>query len=297
MTQNQLAYNSGVQLNHSGVGQNYVSWTSKFNLSKNPFKDTLDTDLFFRTRQHEEALVKIRIGIEDQHALLLLAGASGTGKTIVSQVVLKALDPAFFEPVFVFVHPGMGKGALLTAILRELGVEKIARYASKQLQQLQEKALTLHANGKRLVVVIDEAHFLKADALHILRTLSNLETESEKLVTVLLVAEDILRRRLNSPYYASLRSRIMFSMRLLNLTFEETEQYIKYRLLKCKAPAHLIEEDSYHVIHHFSKGVPREINRLLYNAFMETIAADRFSISPEILRNVSHKFAFFHGKN
>lgn len=274
----------GVNVGFGGSGVNYFSWTSKFSLSKNPFKDTLDTALFFRTRQHEEALVKIRIGIEDKHALIMLTGASGTGKTMVSQVVLRSLDQEFFSPVFVPVFPGMGRGALLGAVLKELDVRPAARYASERLAQLQAKALALHADGRRLVVVIDEAHFLKADALHILRTLSNLETEQEKLVTVLLVAEPVLRRRLNAPSYASLRGRITFSVELAAMTPEETEQYIKYRLLKCEAPAHLLSEDAYQVVHHFCDGNPREVNRFLYNAFMDAMASDSFSITPEILR-------------
>jgi len=269
---------------NSGASLNYFSWADKFNMAKNPFKDTLDTDLFYRTRQHEEAVVKIRIAIEDKHALILLSGASGTGKTMVSQVALRSMDPQSIAPIFVFVYPGMGRGALLAAILKELEVETVARYTSQRLAQLQEKALLLHAEGRRLVIIIDEAHFLKADALHVLRTLSNLETEEEKLVSVLLVAEEGLQRRLNSPSYASLRGRITFKLDLDPLTPEETEQYIKYRLLKCDVRTSLLTDEAYQVVHHFCEGNPREINRLLYNGFLEATASDSFSITPEILR-------------
>ena len=269
---------------NSGASLNYFSWADKFNMAKNPFKDTLDTDLFYRTRQHEEAVVKIRIAIEDKHALILLSGASGTGKTMVSQVALRSMDPQSIAPIFVFVYPGMGRGALLAAILKELEVETVARYTSQRLAQLQEKALLLHAEGRRLVIIIDEAHFLKADALHVLRTLSNLETEEEKLVSVLLVAEEGLQRRLNAPSYASLRGRITFKLDLDPLTPEETEQYIKYRLLKCDVRTSLLTDEAYQVVHHFCEGNPREINRLLYNGFLEATASDSFSITPEILR-------------
>lgn len=268
----------------TGMGMSYFSWNDKFSLNRNPFRDTIDTNLFFRTRQHEEAVVKTRIGIEDRHALILLTGDSGTGKTMVSQVVLRSLDHEKYETVFVFVHPGMGKGPLLKSILKELGVAKPGRYTSDLLSQLQEKSLELHAAGKRPVVFIDEAHFLKADALHLLRTLSNLETEEEKLVTVVLLAEDTLVRRLNASSYSSLRSRITFKMNLEPLTPEETEQYVKFRLLKCDVRAHLLTGDAYQVVHHFCNGVPREVNKLLYNGFMEAMASNNFSITPEILR-------------
>lgn len=263
---------------------NYFNWTSKFGLTKNPFRDTLDTTLFYRTRQHEEALVKVKIGIEDKHALIFLAGDSGTGKTMVSQVALRSLDQSRIAPVFVFVYPEMGWGALLTAILQELAIEKIARYTSQRIAQLQEKALNLHGEGRRLVIIIDEAHFLKADALHMLRTLSNLETEKEKLVTVLLVAEHSLTRRLNTPSYASLRGRITFRLELNILSPEETEQYIKFRLLKCAVKINLLTVEAYQLVHHFCNGNPREINRMLYNGFMDAMALDDFSITPDILR-------------
>jgi len=270
------------------IGMNYIDWNAGFGFTKNPFKDTLDTDLFFRTRQHEKALVKLRIGIEDRHALLLLTGISGTGKTLVSQVLFRDLDLTRYVPVFVLVYPGMGKGALLDAILDELAVTEKGLYVKDRLERLHDKALSLYRDGRRLVVIIDEAHFLKADALHILRTLSNLETEEEKLVTVLLVAEENLRRRLRAPSYASLRGRITFSVSLHPLILSETVQYIKYRLLKCGSQAHLLSEEAFAEAHRLSGGNPREINKLLYNGLLEAASGEDTVITPAILRGAFH---------
>ena len=198
-------------------------WYTQFGLHKNPFKDTIDTKLFFLTKQHEEAAVKIKIGILDQHALILLDGSSGTGKTLAAQVVLRSLDRDSFATIFTSVFPGMGKGALLGAILTETTIPP-ARLVHYRLAQIQDQAMSLRREGRRLVIVIDEAHFLSSEALHSLRTLSNLETEHEKLITVLLVAEPGLARRLAGASYASLRSRITFAIRLLPLTLEGVEQ-------------------------------------------------------------------------
>lgn len=247
-------------------------WSSQFGLKKNPFRDTIDSELFFRTRQHEEALVKIKIGIEDQHALILLSGLSGTGKTLATQMVLRALDPSAFTAAFVFVFPGMGKGALLGAILAELEVQP-ARFVHDRLAQLQHQAMMLSQAGRRLVIVIDEAHFLQADALHVLRTLANLETEQEKLVTVLLVAEKNLAQRLRAPSYASLRGRITFAVSLEPLNVEELEQYVKYRLLKCGGELTVLPAEVYVLVHELSRGIPREANRLLYAGFIEAMAS------------------------
>jgi type II secretory pathway predicted ATPase ExeA len=268
-------------------------WAEKFGLKGNPFKDTIDTDLFFRTRQHEEALLKLKIGIEDKHALILLTGSSGTGKTLASQVALQGLDMARFEPVFVFVYPGMGKGALLGAILADLNIEG-GRFVHQRLISLQEVALNIHEQGRRLVIIIDEAHFLKADALHILRTLSNIETEHEKLVSVLLVAEQSLRRRLRSPSYASLRGRITFSISLSPLSLEDLEQYVKFRLLKCGGQADLLDPDIYNLLYEATQGVPREVNRLLYNGFIDAASRGEHP-APRNFRNAVANMKGLHG--
>lgn len=250
-------------------------WASHFGLKKNPFQDTINTDLFFRTKQHEEATVKIKIGIEDRHALILLDGVSGTGKTLATQVVLRSLDSDYFTPVFVPVFPGMGKGALLGAILSAMEVDS-GRLVHERLTVIQEQALKQGCDGRRLVIVIDEAHFLSSDALHCLRTLSNLETGREKLVTVLLVAEPGLAKRLASPFYASLRGRITFAVRLEPLTLEGLEQYVKYRILKCGGdPARLLSPECYVQIHGLSHGIPRDVNRLLYVSFIEAMTSGR----------------------
>ena len=266
-----------------------------FESVRRSFRDTLDTDLFFRTRQHEEALVKIRLGIQDRHALILVSGRSGTGKTLVSQAALRSMDPYSFEPCFVFVHPGMGKGPLLGAILREMGVENVARFTNNRVAQIQEEALSLFVIGRRLVIVIDEAHFLKSDGLHILRTLSNMETEKQKIVTVLLIAEKSLLRRLTATSYASLRGRITFALNLQRLSAQETEQYIKYRLLKGGASANLVSKEAYVAAHRLSGGIPREINRLMYNSLIEAMVNDETMISISTLQAADMKIGVSHG--
>ncbi len=273
-----------------------TDWAENFGLKCNPFQDSLDTQLFFRTRQHEEALLKIRIGIEERHALILLTGKAGTGKTLVSQLVLRGLDQQRYVPSFVFVFPGMGKGPLLDAILVEAGIEETIHSTAKRLFRLQEAALYRHSRGERLVIIVDEAHFLKADGLHLLRTLSNLETEREKLVTVVLVSEDSLVKRLKRPSYNSLRSRVTFTISLAPLGLPETEQFIKFRLLKCGGDINLMTRECYEMVHHLTGGIPREINKLLYNGLLEAYVEDRRELTPAILERTGSKIGVLDGQ-
>jgi len=227
--------------------------------------------------------------------MVAIVGASGTGKTLVSQAALKSFDLAAVTPVLIFVHPGMGKGPLLDGLLAELGKNGGARRTRDRLSLLHEQALALYQSGRRLVVVIDEAHFLAADGLHILRTLSNLETETEKLITVLLIAEEGLSRRLRKPSYASLRTRITFSVVLQPLSVPDSEQYIKYRILKSGGRLDLIPAAVYADIHRFSKGIPREINRLLYNSLIEALAASEQVLHAETVARAAAKLGLHDG--
>jgi type II secretory pathway predicted ATPase ExeA len=269
-------------------------WARQFGLNKNPFKDNIDTDLFFRTRQHEDAALKIRIGLEDKHAVILLTGVSGTGKTLVSQVALRAMHTSLYKPVLVFAYPGMSRAGLLAAILTELNVQA-ARFVHDRLQQIQAAALDLYQQGRRLVIIIDEAHFLKADALHILRTLSNLETEREKLVTVILAAEQSLIRRLRAPSYAALRGRITFAITLEPLGRDDLEQYIKYRFLKCGGAPNLLSTAVYDLLFEKSGGIPRAVNRLLYGAFIEALAAGQSEVGLSMVVVAAQKLAAING--
>lgn len=275
----------------SHAASTFFSWQENFGLRQNPFRDSLDSDLFFRTRQHEEALIKLRIGIDDGHALIMLNGVSGAGKTFVSQISLLSLSRENYETAMIFAYPGMGKGMLLESVLIEMGEENPARFTHNRLAQLQEKAMALHRQGKRLLVVIDEAHFLKSDSLHLLRTLANLETQTNKLITILLISEPALRRRLAAPSYAALRGRITFMIELQPMSLGETEQYIKYRLLKCGGNSDFLPNHIYKTIYELSQGIPREINRLLYNGMIEAQTNDIHGLTPELLRNVAEKQA------
>jgi len=270
-----------------------LHWAGQFGLNKNPFKDNIDTDLFFRTRQHEDAVLKIRIGLQDKQAIILLSGVSGTGKTLVSQVALRALTRGLYRPVLVLAYPGMSRANLLAAILSELEIPA-ARFAHDRLGQIQEAALNSYHEGRRLVIIIDEAHFLKADALHVLRTLSNLETELEKLVTVLLCAEQFLIKRLRAPSYAALRGRINFAINLDPLSSEDLEQYVKYRLLKCGGPPDLLTPPVYKLLHEKSGGIPRAVNRLLYSSFIEAMAAGQ-PVTESIVEAAAQKLAVIDG--
>jgi len=259
-----------------------------FGLTSHPFSDAVNPDFFYGSRGHERALKKMVMTVEDNISLGLVYGKSGTGKSLLSVMLLKHLDPEKYRSALVLVSPGMTKTSLLKEILRELGEynEKLPSKTQDLLDLLHEQIIDLYSHRKRLVILIDEAHFLSAGALHLLRTISNLETPQQKLTTCLLFSEDLFLRRLSHPSYQSLRNRMYMKVRLSGMEEDETIQYIKYRLLAagCKEP--IFDEALYAGMQKATGGVAREINRICHNCLAEGFLQKKKIVDVELLRNV-----------
>ena len=234
-----------------------------FGMDRPPFQDGVNPDFFFQTQPHEEALSRLLLCCEQGRALGLLTGQSGTGKTLLSQLLLSLLESERYQPVLVLGHPGMTQSGLLRGILQELHIPlPEGRLNVETLLRLVEQAcLDAYALGRRIVILLDEAHFLPSVALHTVRTLTNLETPEQKLVTVLLFAEEFLLRRLRHPRFRSLRSRVSIRAHLRPLTPEETEQFLKFRLLVAGGQPDVFTPAAYTYISQQAQGVPREVLR------------------------------------
>ncbi|NOY52049.1 MAG: AAA family ATPase [Deltaproteobacteria bacterium] len=259
-----------------------------FGLISHPFSDAVNPDFFYSSRGHERALRKMAMTVEDNISLGLVHGKSGTGKSLLSVMLLKHLDPEKYRSALVLVSPGMTKTSLLKEILRELGEynEKLPSKTQDLLDLLHEQIIDLYSHQRRLVILIDEAHFLSSGALHLLRTISNLETPQQKLTTCLLFSEDLFLRRLSHPSYQSLRNRMYMKVRLSGMEADETTQYIKYRLLAagCKEP--MFDEAVYAEIQKATDGVARDISRVCHNCLAEGFLQKKKTVDVELLRNV-----------
>ncbi|NUP90135.1 MAG: AAA family ATPase [Candidatus Sumerlaeia bacterium] len=256
-----------------------------FGLTTNPFADNVNPQFFFRTEAHEEAFILMKKAVEDDASLALCTALSGTGKTLLTQILLQDLDTHHHRTILTLVYPGMSRTALLRDILGELGLDPPAGRTSihAMLSQIQQEIIRLHACGQKLVLIIDEAHFLKPDSLHILRTLSNIEVPEKKLISVLLFGEDHFRDRLDLPSFKAVLSRMVFRCTLRPLNAEEVEQYIKFRCLMAGGRADLFETSAIEPICRATRGVPREINRLAHNGLLAAARTERQQVNGEII--------------
>jgi general secretion pathway protein A len=250
------------------VPRNFLEY---YGLANNPFADCVNPGFFYRTQAHSEALRSVTLAVEFETSVGLLTGPSGMGKTLVSQLLLQQLDPAKYCAALVLVTPGLGKCGLLREILSELSVALPVGPPRVQdlVKILSNQIIDLHREGKRLVLIIDESHFLSAECLHIVRTISNIEIPACKLVTCLLFGEERLNHRLDHPSYESLRNRIYLRGSLPCLGLEDTVQYVKYRLMVANRMPELFTPEALAAIHRLSGGICRSINKLAMLSLIE----------------------------
>ncbi len=230
---------------------------------KHPFGDSLDTSFFYKSSHHETTLLKMKISIEHDISFGMVIGKSGTGKTLISQALLETLPREKYHPVLVPVTPNLSKSAFLKMILKGLDVEcDKKRDINGLVDMLAEKIIFMYNKNIKPVLLVDECHFLSSQALHILRTLSNFEAFHKKLLTCILFSEPSFLRRLNNPFYASLKSRIYLDVELKALDFDECVNYIKFRLLVAgKRKENFFSNEQLKMIFEVSKGIPRHINK------------------------------------
>jgi general secretion pathway protein A len=254
-----------------------------FGFEDNPFRDSVNPKFFFRTESHEQAYIKMRDCVDEHIALGLTAAASGTGKTLLTQILLADLDPKKYLPVVILVYPQMTRTALLMEIARELEIEvRDTSRVQTLISHVHRRIIELYRQGIKPVLIIDEVHFLKADSLHLLRTLSNIEVPERKLVTILLFGEEAFLDRLEQPNYRALFSRVFVRADLRPLEPPEVEQYIKFRCLVAGGNGAVFEKTTFPLIHELSGGIPREINRFCYEAMTRAAVRKRKTIGPDL---------------
>lgn len=250
------------------------NFVSQFGLRENPFADCVHPAFFFRTDSHADAFRSMMLAVDFRASLGMVTGPSGTGKTLVSQLLLQHFEEPKHRVVLVLVTPGLSKTGLLREILSELNLALPAGIARVQdlVKLLSNHIIEMHEQGQRLVIIVDECHLLSADCLHIIRTISNIETPQEKLTTCLLFGETRLADRLEHSSYASLSNRIYLRCELYPLTANEVAQYVKFRLMTAGRLDELFTEPALVALHECSGGICRSVNKLAMLSLIE--AAD-----------------------
>ncbi|WP_088210035.1 ExeA family protein [Shewanella sp. Shew256] len=239
-----------------------------FGLSQTPFSLTPNTGFFFGLSPHVEALQVLQTALQTGEGFIKVTGEVGTGKTLICRKLINEL-PQGFHCAYL-PNPYLTPAELRWAVANELGLKYTSEIDQQQLTGLiQQQLLALSAHGHAIVLVLDEAQALPDESLEALRLFTNLETESRKLLQVVLFGQPELDERLKRQAFRQLRQRITFSYSLRPLTWDETDAYIRYRLAVAGyAGQALFSAKLTRKIAEASRGIPRLINILAHKALM-----------------------------
>jgi MSHA biogenesis protein MshM len=244
-------------------------YTEHYGLKELPFGITPDTHFFFAHSSYQEALNTLLIAVRTGEGFLKVVGEVGTGKTLLCRKLLNALEAEGFVTAYV-PNPYLEPMTLLLAVADELGVQYPEQVNQHQLLKLLTQFLIdTHAGGKRVVLCLDEAQAMPIDTLETLRLISNLETESRKLLQIVLFGQPELDMKLDDPSIRQLKQRITFACNLDSLNLQDLEHYLAHRLTIAgyRGPR-LFARSAVRLLYRASHGVPRLINILAHKALM-----------------------------
>jgi general secretion pathway protein A len=268
-----------------------MSYLDHFGLTEEPFSNAPVSRFYFESPQHQQALVRLTHAVSRMRGLSVLVGDIGAGKTTLARRLLDALPEEEYEAaLFVIIHSGVTASWLLRRIALQLGVENPAQEKLALLSQLYQRLMQIHEQGRKAVVLIDEAQMLETrDVMEEFRGLLNLEVPERKLISfVFFGLPDIERNlRLDPP----LAQRVAMRYRLEPLNAASTRSYVEHRLHTAGSSHNPFTPAAIDVLHRVSGGSPRIINTLCDNALFEAFLAGETTVdSPrieEIARNLA----------
>lgn len=269
-------------------------YKSFYNLTRNPFDLTPDPTCFVPTTRHNEALAALYYGVRRHKGVVVVTGEVGTGKTLLLRCLLQSFKSST-EIAFAYVfNCRLTPTEFLYYTALDFGLPANGQQSKGTLLVELSKYVTSRGlQGLTTVLIIDEAHHLSIDLLEEVRLLSNLETNDDKLLQIVLVGQPELDLKLDSHELRPLKQRIALRAQLAPLDEEETFKYIIDRLTIAGGAARsesLFPPETIKAIHHYSRGFPRLINTICESSLITGYARQLSSIPLEVISGVARDF-------
>ena len=258
-----------------------------FGLKKEPFTISPDPSFLYPSVRHRQALAHLKYGLEREGGFILLTGEVGTGKTTLTRLLLREL-PGNVRVAYI-LNARLGELDLMSSICQELRIPLDADKANirEYTDALNKDLLDSHANGTKTLLVIEEAQNLDPTVLEMLRLLTNLETDTTKLLHILLVAQPELLEVIGRPELRQLNQRVVSRYHLEPLDLQETTSYLSHRLSRAGCNRPVFDQAASAELHRISKGVPRVINLLSERSLLGAYASEEASVTKHIVQQAS----------
>ena len=264
-------------------------YQSFYGFREMPFNITPDPRFLYLSPTHQEALQHLRYGVTERKGFIALIGEVGCGKTTLCRRFLNELDSARFDTALI-LNPRVTETQILKAILTELGETKLARSQVDLVAQMNRVLLERIARGRDIVLIIDEAQNLKTEVLEQIRLLSNLETDKQKLLQIVLMGQPELKAVLARNELRQLRQRILVHYELRPLSVNDVQHYIQHRLTLAGGTGRpSFTRWALRAVRRSSGGIPRIVNSLCDKALLSAFTRDSDQVDYwDVRRAVRH---------
>ncbi|MFH1360534.1 MAG: AAA family ATPase [Candidatus Omnitrophota bacterium] len=254
-----------------------------YGLKENPFNVTSDPAFFYASAHHKEAYSHLTYGIKQRKGIIVITGEIGTGKTTLCRTLLNHLDTKT-KTAFI-LNPNFSELQLLQLIIKDFGIVTARKDRASLINVLNDFLIEETSQGNNIVVIIDEAQNLKERQLEHIRLLSNLETEKEKLLQIVLVGQPELAEKLKLHSLRQINQRVIVRYHILPLEKNEITSYIYHRLKVAGASNKLrFSEETMEEIYLYSGGTPRLINIICDHALLAGFVAEKFTLDYPLVR-------------
>lgn len=256
-------------------------YTEHFGLHHKPFNLVPDPSFFYLSPNHKKALTMLEYGLMSHAGFTVVTGEIGAGKTTLIRTLLKKIGNDCVIGLINNTHESFGE--LMTWVLDALDIESTATDNSGRYRDYINFVINQHVQGKRVVLIVDEAQNLSVKALEELRLLSNVNIDADIFLQLILTGQPELVEKLNQPELEQFAQRIGVEYHLKALSYPETQKYIEYRLKMAGAEQYIFSNEACAIVYCYSEGVPRRINKLCDFALVYAFADDKQTVDANIV--------------
>jgi type II secretory pathway predicted ATPase ExeA len=258
-----------------------------YGFSQRPFTTTPDPKFLFLSKNHEEALARLQYAIEEKE-LILLTGDVGSGKTTLTRALMDSLGEKY--RVILIINPRLTPVQFLRTVAKRLGIDVPYNFKDNLLDAIYEKVYKDYEAGISPVIIIDEAQLVpNKDTFEEIRLLTNFQLDYTNLLSLILVGQTDLRRRLNHKTYLPLRQRIGLFYHLGPLAETEIKGYVEHRLKVSGLEGSLFTDRALKKLYQYSGGIPRVINSLATSALLEGFGKEMIVIDEYLINDAARE--------